>query len=464
MLAETVREAAQRFGDRLAYDGWDGTLTYAELDARSDALAARLDAGEGDVVALLLPSGLGYLLSYVAAAKIGAVTAGVSPHLSPAEQRVLLDRVQPEVVIEAIDALPEPHRDVAFAPTDDTRPVAIVFTSGTTGVPKGATFTGAQQRAVMRIDLGDDPPWGAGGPMLPGTQFAHVGLMTKLPSYLRLGATLVVDERWRADAVLRAVALHRMRTIGGVAPQIALMLRSPLIDELDFTSVQAIVVGGAMSPPALVREARERFGAAYSIRYSSTESGGVGLGTAFDADDEEALHTIGRPRPGVEARVESPDAEGIGELCVRSPAQMTGYWGDPDATAEAVDADGWLHTGDLARIDERGCFRLAGRIKEMYVRGGYNVFPAEVEAVLADHPSVAEVAIAPRADDVMGEVGVAVVALRPGAVAPSVDELRAFATGRLAAYKLPEAVVVVDVLPRTPGEKIDRKAVARVAG
>jgi acyl-CoA synthetase (AMP-forming)/AMP-acid ligase II len=223
------------------------------------------------------------------------------------------------------------------------------------------------------------------------------------------------------------------------------------------------VVGGALSTPALVREARQRFGAAYSIRYSSTESGGVGLGTAFDADDDEALHTIGRPRPGVEARVADPNDEGIGELCIRSPAQTRGYWNDPEATAAAIDAEGWLHTGDLARVDDHGRFRLAGRIKEMYVRGGYNIFPAEVEAVLADHPAVAEVAVAPRIDDVMGEVGVAVIAVRPGAEAPTLDDLRTFASERLAAWKLPEALAVVDRLPRNPLEKIDRQAVARVA-
>jgi acyl-CoA synthetase (AMP-forming)/AMP-acid ligase II len=287
--------------------------------------------------------------------------------------------------------------------------------------------------------------------------------MTKLPSYLRAGATLVVREKWRADDVLRDVAQYRMATIGGVAPQIALILRSALVDELDLTCVRNFVVGGALSTPALVREAKERFGAGYSIRYSSTESGGVGLGTAFDADDDEALHTIGRPRPGVEARVAEPNDDGIGELCLRSAAQTRGYWNDLEATAAAIDDDGWLHTGDLARIDDQGRFRLAGRIKEMYVRGGYNVFPAEVEAVLADHPAIAEVAVTPRADDVMGEIGVAVIALRVGAEAPSLAELRAFGADRLAAWKLPEAMAVVDRLPRNPLEKIDRQAVARVA-
>ena len=150
-------------------------------------------------------------------------------------------------------------------------------------------------------------------------------------------------------------------------------------------------------------EARERFGAEYSIRYSSTESGGVGLATAFDAPDSEALHTVGRPRPGVEVRIADdrdrpvPIGE-VGELQLRSDAVMDGYWGDPDGTAAALTADRWLRTGDLARIDDdSGASCCAGRRTEMYIRGGYNVFPSEVEAVLTDHPEVLDVAVAPRA-------------------------------------------------------------------
>jgi acyl-CoA synthetase (AMP-forming)/AMP-acid ligase II len=298
--------------------------------------------------------------------------------------------------------------------------------------------------------------------MLASTQFAHIGFTTKLVWYLRLATRTHILGRWRAGDALATIAAERMPSIGGVAPQLALMVRSPEAARHDWDHVRTIVVGGAASPPALVAAARERFGAAYSIRYSSTESGGCGTGTAFDADEDEALHTVGRPRPGVEVAVRDedgrpePDGE-VGELWLRSPTQMSGYWRDPDATAATL-VDGWIRTGDLARIDERGLVRLAGRSTEMFIRGGYNVYPAEVESTLAAHPAVAEVAVVPRPDPVMGEIGVAVVAPRDPAAPPTLAEVRDFLAGRLAGYKLPEALRIVPELPLTPGQKLDRRA------
>lgn len=480
MLARTVRDAAARFGDLPVLVEPGRSTSYRELHAGSDRAAAALaglGVGEGSVVALTLPSGRDYLVAYAAAAALGAATAGINPSLTDAERARLLEHLAPDLVVDdpamlgvgggdttPSDASPDPPP--ALRP-DPERLVAIVFTSGTTGLPKGAVFRERQLRAVCDIDLGPgwEDRWGGGGPILSSTQFAHVGFMTKLPWYLRTGITIVALERWRADDVLRAIAEHRISTLGVVAPQLALLLRSPLVDELDLSCVTAIVAGGAASPPGLVRAARERFGATYSIRYSSTESGGVGLATAFDAPEEEALHTVGRPRPGVEVRVAREDgspapAGEVGELQLRSPAMFDGYWRDPDATAAAI-VDGWYRTGDLASIDAGGLVRLCGRSKEMYIRGGYNVAPAEVEQVLSEHPDVASVAVAPRPDDVMGEIGVAVVVAAPGR-APSLDDLREFAADRLARWKLPEALVVVDDLPLTASQKLDRSALARL--
>jgi acyl-CoA synthetase (AMP-forming)/AMP-acid ligase II len=325
-------------------------------------------------------------------------------------------------------------------------------------------FCERQLEAVAQADTGGAwaAPSAPGPPLLAATEFAHIGITTKLPWYLRLAMRTHILERWRADDALRTIAEQRIPSVGGIAPQFALMLRSPEVERHDWGHVQTIVAGGAASPPALVAAVRERFGAVYSIRYSSTESGGCGTGTAFDADDEEALHTVGRPRPGVEVSVRDesgtvlPPGE-VGELWLRTPSQMAGYWRDPQATAATV-VDGWLRTGDLAHLDERGLVRLAGRRTEMFIRGGYNVYPAEVEATLAAHPAVAEVAVIPRPDPVMGEIGVAVVAPRDPAAPPTLADVRSFLDGRIAAYKLPEALRIVTALPLTPMQKVDRRA------
>lgn len=481
MLAATVREAARRFGDLTALVDPDGTpVTFTDLDRRSDAVAAGLVArgvAPGDRVVLRLRSDSHYVVAYAAAAKAGAVTAGINPRLTAAEQAALVQLTDPSLVLHDPDELAELGRlgDAAadrgttapVLPPDPDRPVAIVFTSGTTGMPKGAVFCERQLEAVAVTDTGGAwaPPGRPGPAMLASTQFAHVGFTTKLPWYLRLATRTHILERWRADDALRTIAEQRMPSIGGVAPQIALMLRSPEIDRHDWDHVTTIVAGAAASPPALVRAARERFGAAYLIRYSSTESGGCGTGTAPDADDEEALFTVGSPRPGVEVQVRDdrgrpvPPGE-VGELWLRSPTQMSGYWRDPEATAATL-VGGWLRTGDLARIDDRGLVRLAGRRTEMFVRGGYNVHPAEVEAELAAHPGVSEVAVVPRPDPVMGEIGVAVVAPSDPHAPPSLDELRGFLRDRVASYKLPEALGLVEALPRTAMQKVDRQALMR---
>jgi acyl-CoA synthetase (AMP-forming)/AMP-acid ligase II len=495
MLPETVRDAGRRFGEATAFatpDGWG--LSFTDLDRLSDETAvglAGLGVHAGQVVALVLPSTPDYVVAYAALAKLGAITVGVNPRLAAAERAAALDVVGPAHVlateeygdglpadVDVIDvalagATPEllaglraGHHDEAppALPDDPDRPVAIVLTSGTTGRPKGAWFTNRELAAITMLDVGDR--WGGGSPMLASTQFAHIGFMTKLPWYLRLGGTTHLLHRWRAADVLDLIERTRMPSLGAVAPQVALMLRDPSFDQRDLSCVQTIIAGAGPSSPSLVHEARERFGAAYSIRYSSTESGGVGTGTTFDADDEEALHTVGRPRPGIDLEIRGEDDRAVapgevGEVCLRSPAMLRGYWHAPDETAKTL-AGGWLHTGDLGRIDERGLLRLAGRAKEMFIRGGYNVFPLEVEAVLEEHPAVAAVAVVPRPDPVMGEIGVAVIVPKPGADVPTVEDLRRFAADRLARFKLPEAVRQVDELPLTAMQKLDRRALAAV--
>ena len=491
-LGQVVAEAARRFGERAAVvapEGW--VLTYADFDRVSDAVAAgylKRGLRAGDVVALLLPSSPDYLIAYVAAAKAGLITAGINPRLAVEQRRALLEVAAPALVVgteelldgvaadapaeivelgsSADDVLRSLRGDELPAlPPNDARPVAIVFTSGTSGTPRGAVFTERHLAAIERLDVGKDAPWGTAGPMLVSTELVHIGAMTKLRWYARLGATLQLLSKWRAGDALCVISEQRMTSIGGIAPQIALLLRHPDFDAYDFSAVQTIVAGGAPSPPSLVAEARERFRAAYSIRYSSTESGGVGTGTAFDARDEEALHTVGRPRPGVEVSVRDDEGARVsdgdtGTVWLRSAAVMGGYWRAPEATSRTL-VLGWLRTGDLGVIDDAGCLRLRGRAGDMYIRGGYNVHPETVEGVLLRHPAVRDVAIVPSPDPVLGELGLAVVVPVDPTAPPSLEDLRTFAADALARHELPERLELATELPRTPLHKLDRLALKR---
>ena len=512
MLGDVVCEAAARYGDTPLYVTPEGAeLSYAALDRLSDGVAGGLRARGvrvGDVVALVLPSGPAYAIAYVAAAKIGAVTAGVNDRLSPPERRRCLAVARPRLVVASkelaldtavgevaevedvveVDAdagleavLQElrtesswrPQADAAAAAPPDAgpgprsgpdpdRPVAVVFTSGTTGDPKGAVFTWRQLEAIGEVDGGGR--WGGGGRGLSSTSFAHLGYMTKLPQALRGGGTTFLMGRWSAEDALEMVERHRITGLGGIPTQVALMLRHERFESTDTSSIRMIAMGGGPSTAALVREARQRFGAPVIVRYTCTEAG-VGVGTTIDDPPEDAEESVGRARGGVELTVRSEDdrplpAGELGHVCLRSAAVMLGYCQDPEATRAVFTADGAVRTGDLGYVDERGRLHLSGRSKEMYVRGGYNVFPLEVENVLADHPAVAQAAVVPRLDPVMGEIGVAVVVPRHAGDAPTLESLRAHARGRLASYKLPEAILLAAELPRTAMEKVDRAALS----
>jgi acyl-CoA synthetase (AMP-forming)/AMP-acid ligase II len=491
VLPGTTRSAGLRFGEATAYitpDGWP--ISYRDLDRVSDELAvglSRRGVAAGDVVALVLPPGPEFLFAYLAAAKLGAVTAGVNHRLTVGERTRVLERAAPRLVLSTsgsesaehdavavgrasgLDQLFGPLRVAGEAPptrlSDPDEPVAIIFTSGTTGIPKGAEYRHRQIDFITRTDVGDR--WGGGARTFTGTSFAHLGFMTKLEGNLRRGGTTFISERWTASEALRLVAEHGMTSVAGVPAQLALMLRQPDFDDHDLSSVRFVTVGGGPVTPGLADEARARFDAALATRYSCTEAG-IGLGTGFDDPLEDAIVSVGRPHPAVDLVLldddDRPVATGeVGAICLRSPAVMAGYWRDPEASAAAFTPDGHVRTGDLGRIDDEGRLRLVGRSKEMYVRGGYNVYPVEVEAALSTHPAVGGVAITARTDPVMGEVGVAVVVPRDPAGPPTLADLRRHAADDLAGYKLPEDLRIVDALPMTAMDKLDRRALADLA-
>src|SRR5205823_7445967 len=240
------------------------------------------------------------------------------------------------------------------------------------------------------------------------------------------------------------------------------MLRHPALESIDVSSLRLAATGGSGVSADLLRRIRARFGVPVVNRYASTEAGGVISGTRPDDPEEVILNTVGRASDGVEVRVVSdagavlPQGQ-VGRVQARSGAVMRGYWRDPTGTAQVLDGEGWVTVGDLGRLDGTGALTLVGRVGDSYVRGGYNVYPDEVERVLSDHPHVAAVAVVGVPDPVLGQIGVAFVLL-DGPVPP--DDLRAWVRARLADYKVPDRVVGVAEMPMTSVGKIDKRALA----
>ena len=491
MLHSVIKSVSATHGENVAYVSPDGKkITYKQLDVISDEMAVWLTnegISEGSVVGLSLPSCIEYIVSYLALAKVGAITAGINPRFTSLERSKTLSTLNPNLVITAKGhdgGVGDQYRKTTIKlnetefirsqrvtggspellEDDDERPVCICFTSGSSGSPKGALFTNRQLRAISELDAGGS--WGGGGHRYASTEFAHVGVMTKLPWLLATAGTTHLIHKWNAREILQLIHEYKMSSVSAIAPQVALMLKQDGIEDLDFSSVKAIVTGGAYASVNLIKKGREIFGAPWSVRYSSTESGGIGLGTSLTADDYEALHTIGRPREGVKAKIcDSSGSElsngEVGEIWISSPAVMSCYWNDPEETAKVFDQQ-WLKTGDLAYQTPEGYFILAGRTTEMYIRGGYNVYPLEVEGIFSEYPSIAEVVIIPRPDDIMGEIGVAVIVLEDGCSPITIDDLRSFGAEKLAAYKLPEKVIHVESIPRNTTDKIDRRKLKEI--
>jgi acyl-CoA synthetase (AMP-forming)/AMP-acid ligase II len=486
LIGDLLRDAAAAHPDREAYVHGHKRVTYGWLDRVADGFAATLiDAGvtPGDVVVLLLPSSIKFAACYLGALRAGAITSAVNRRLGPTEQASIFARTEPAVTVlgddlalpggvdagrvipvtdlkEAFDADP-PARPPRLTPSD---PTCIVWTSGTTGAPKGAVYDHATQAVISRNVGQLTAPGDRRLVVLP---FAHVGYMTRMWDELANATTIVlVGEPWSAAETLRLIREEQITMGTGVPTQWALVLEHPDLARTDCSTLRVAALGGASIPPELVRRMRETLGCPVITRYTSTEAGVTTSTLVTDSDDVIAT-TVGRPTPEVELRVVGADgrgvaAESVGEVVCRSPAMMRGYWHDPVRTAEVIDADGWLHTGDLGFVGEDGNLRLVGRLKDLYIRGGYNVYPAEVEAVLAEHAGVDRVAVVGVADRVLGEVGVAFVVPAPDTDPETltIEVLRGWCRAHLADYKAPDRVVIVDDLPVTPMLKIDKRALS----
>jgi acyl-CoA synthetase (AMP-forming)/AMP-acid ligase II len=502
-VVSVLREAAVVNADDEAYVEPAGasprrSLSFAEWDRAADGVAgelARRGVTKGDVVCIMLPSSIDYAVTYAALLRLGAIASGINPRMGAAEVQSIVERAAPVLLVMDEDVarghadhVPAASRGELAAAWDgvppgrwprlDARdPVAVVWTSGTTGRPKGAVFDHTNLAAVAR---GTDVLSQPGDRRLSPLPFAHVGYMTRAWDEIANAITTVITPTpWRADEAIRILASERVTVAQGVPTQWALMLASGELDRADLRALRIAGTGAARMPATTVADVRSRFGVPVVVRYTSTESS-LGTGTTLTSTDEEVATTVGRPVAGVELSIVDDagrsvaDGE-VGRVLLRSAAAMRGYWDrgpgrgrsveqliDHEATAAVVSPEGWVVTGDFGLRTPDGNLQLSGRAHERFIRGGYNVYPAEVEEVLSSHADVDRVAVVGVPDDVLGEVGVAVVVARAG-TAPDLEALRAHCAVRLADYKAPDAMVVVDELPLTPMMKIDPDRIGALA-
>lgn len=477
--------------DRPAITFDETTLSYGEFFDRIERVAAELAAGgvsRGDRIGYLGANHPDFLVTLFATARVGATfvplnfrltaaelayilaDAGVHTLLADAERAAVIDPVRAECGLRrtiALTAVPGWEtldellgtRDRLEKPVHaDPDDIAIImYTSGTTGRPKGAMLSHANLfwnnvGALLSFDVHHDDVSLVAAPLF------HIGgLNVTTLLTLQKGGRLVLMGAFDPGQALALLAAERVTTMFGVPAMFLFMSQSAAFETTDLSSLRVLLCGGAPVPQPLIRRYAER-GVAFAQGYGLTETAPLALVT----DPAQTAAKIGaaghKTLPLSDVRlVDAAGAEvppGVtGEICVRGPQVMAGYWNNPEATAAVIDADGWFHTGDVGRADDDGYIYVVDRVKDMVISGGENVYPAEVEDVLYQHPAVAEVAVLGLPDERWGEAVTAVIALAPGAEL-SLDELRGFARTRLAGYKLPLRLEIVSVLPRNPAGKI----------
>ncbi len=508
LLAEIDRWAA-RSPDADALVDCRGRLTYLALADESRRWAAAMRAagvGSGDRVAMLAPPGREALLGLLAAEAIGAIWAGLDPRLSTAEIDDRIADLRPALALSfatlggrdtaagllsalsnhatdaplvligedddaGTDARPgamtlaaflDRARDDALPPADDEgRPAIIVYTSGSSGTPKGAMLGAA---AMLDFARRQNALWPV-APMrtLNFLPMSHAGAIVDLAiPTLAAGGCVIFQRKFDALASLQAIATERVTFWGSVPSTFILQRAHPEFAAIDLSSVQLIAIEGAPIPPDLASALLPI--APIATNYGMTESCSAIAAMAPTRSVAELVASVGSPFGDAEVRLDLPDDEGVGEILVRSPRNLIGYWNKPDETRAAFTADGFLRTGDLGALLPDGRLRLRGRKREMFKSGGYNVYPAEIERAIGLHDAVAEVAVVPVADPLWQEVGTAFVVPRDGADAAALPNiLRAWCGERLADYKRPKRFVLLDAMPLLPVGKVDRKALQRRA-
>jgi long-chain acyl-CoA synthetase len=497
-LGQVLPAAATRYGDKPALIADGRTFSFRELDALSNAFAAslsKLDVAPGDRVTLYATNSWEWLVSYYGTLKTGAVVNPINVMLTPTEVAYVTrdcgakalvgsrDKVaaalatgaacatsvvfgqQPLPGAELFDELvsrPTNFEAVSVAPEQLS---TIGYTSGTTGHPKGAMQS---HRAVilngaMTAQLHAKT---AADTVVTALPCPHVYGNVVFNGAIMYGLTLVLHARFDAAEILRSIEVHRATMFEGVPTMYMYMLAHPDFDRYDVSSLTRCTVGGQTMPVAKMQEAERRFGCPLIELWGMTEI--AGLGATFPCYGPHTLGSIGMALPHCQTRIVSvadaavtmPAGE-VGELMIKGPIVMLGYYGNEAATRETIEPDGWLHTGDLASMDEGGQIFVVDRKKDMINTAGFKVFPAEIERVVAMHASVAMVAVGSQPDDVKGEIAKAYVVLKASA-APDADSILDLCRKELAAYKVPRAVQFVADLPKTSTGKIMRRELKKL--
>jgi fatty-acyl-CoA synthase len=468
IVGRWLSDRARNTPQRVAID-YDGRLvTYAELAAGADAFAAAFaESGlaRGDRVATLTGNSPEHVMVLFACAQLGLILLPLSWRLTAPELQYQLDDAEPALFLVEAEyedlaeatgkrherlAIPSQKRnggDPRNASVTPEDPLLLIYTSGTTGKPKGALLTHAN---CFWTNIGFDGATGVHGDdvvlqLLP--QF-HVGgwNVQSLLAWLK-GATVLLERQFDAGRVLRLIEEKRVTTMMGVPPIYLFLAQHPQFAQADLSSLERVVVGGAPMPESLLETWAAR-GTAIVQGYGLTEAAPNVLCLSPE-DAVRKLGYAGKPYPFVDVRLGDDD-----ELQVRGPNVFAGYWRNPEATREAFTSDGWLRTGDVAERDAEGCYRIKGRLKDMYISGGENVYPAEVEAVLHEHPHVVDAAVVGLPDERWGEVGVAFVVVAGGATE---EELIEWCAARLARFKVPTSVRFVAEVPRNSLGKIQKQ-------
>ena len=469
----------------------DRAITYREWNRaanRTAHLLCALGVGKGDRVAILAANCVEYLDLWFACGKLGAILQTLNWRLAPAELAGLVADAEPRVFIAGANfagtaqrilaSANSPARPITLGPEFDglrdaqpdtplpdpglcdDDPWVICYTGGTTGLPKGALLT---HGSITANSVNTVMSWGLDSDdiaILNAPLFHTGGLNVFTAPLVHCGGTSIVCASFDADQVFDLVERAGVTVFFGVPTMFIALQQHPRWATADFSRLKIVISGGAACPLPVF----ERFwarGVDFKTGYGLTEAGP----NTFWLPRE-----LVRAKPGAvgwplfHVHVQIRDEYGaecgpdqVGELFIRGPHVAAGYWRRPEETARAIDAAGWLTTGDLARRDADGCYTIVGRSKDMIISGGENVYPAEVESVLHGHPDVAEAAVVGVPDPKWGEVGRAYIVPRAGA-APSADGLTAFCQTQLARFKIPKSFVLVDSLPKTGAGKVDKKA------